>query len=76
MLLVQEAGGKVTDWNGNALDPAQGSRSRNKWKSPRRIAQTIMMNIQKELQQLSADEADMRFNNVDVAPNDTGNHDK
>lgn len=24
MLLVQEAGGKVTDWNGNALDPAQG----------------------------------------------------
>ena len=27
-----------------------------------------MMNIQKELQQLSADEADMRFNNVDVAP--------
>jgi len=27
-----------------------------------------MMNIQKELQQFSADEADMRFNNVDVAP--------
>lgn len=27
-----------------------------------------MMNIQKELQQLSAGEADMRFNNVDVAP--------
>ena len=26
MLLVQEAGGKVTDWNGNALDPAQGSQ--------------------------------------------------
>jgi len=26
-----------------------------------------MMNIQKELQQLSAGEADMRFNNVDVA---------
>ena len=25
MLLVQEAGGKVTDWNGNALDPAKGS---------------------------------------------------
>lgn len=24
MLLVQEAGGKVTDWNGNLLDPAQG----------------------------------------------------
>lgn len=24
MLLVQEAGGKVTDWNGKALDPAQG----------------------------------------------------
>lgn len=24
MLLVQEAGGKVTDWNGNALNPAQG----------------------------------------------------
>ena len=24
MLLVQEAGGKVTDWSGNALDPAQG----------------------------------------------------
>lgn len=24
MILVQEAGGKVTDWNGNALDPAQG----------------------------------------------------
>lgn len=28
-----------------------------------------MMNIQKELQQFSAGEADMRFNNVDVAPN-------
>lgn len=27
-----------------------------------------MMNIQKELQQFSAGEADMRFNNVDVAP--------
>ena len=26
MLLIQEAGGKVTDWNGNALDPAQGSQ--------------------------------------------------
>lgn len=26
MLLVQEAGGKVTDWNGKALDPAQGCR--------------------------------------------------
>ena len=26
MLLVQEAGGKVTDWKGNALDPAQGSQ--------------------------------------------------
>lgn len=26
MLLVQEAGGIVTDWNGNALDPAQGSQ--------------------------------------------------
>lgn len=26
MLLVQEAGGKVTGWNGQALDPAQGSR--------------------------------------------------
>lgn len=25
MLLIQEAGGKVTDWNGNALDPAQGN---------------------------------------------------
>ncbi len=24
MLLVQEAGGKMTDWNGNVLDPAQG----------------------------------------------------
>lgn len=24
MLLVQEAGGKVTDWNGKSLDPAQG----------------------------------------------------
>lgn len=26
MLIVQEAGGKVTDWNGNALDPAKGSQ--------------------------------------------------
>lgn len=26
MLLIQEAGGKVTDWKGNALDPAQGSQ--------------------------------------------------
>lgn len=26
MLLVQEAGGKVTDWIGNAIDPAQGSQ--------------------------------------------------
>ncbi len=26
MLLVQEAGGKVTDWNGKALNPAQGSQ--------------------------------------------------
>lgn len=25
MLLVQEAGGKVSDWNGKELDPAQGS---------------------------------------------------
>ena len=26
LLLVQEAGGKVTDWNGKALNPAQGSQ--------------------------------------------------
>ena len=26
MLLIQEAGGKVTDWNGNALDPTQASQ--------------------------------------------------
>lgn len=26
MLLVQEAGGKVTDWNGKALNPTQGSQ--------------------------------------------------
>lgn len=26
LLLVQEAGGKVTDWNGNPLNPAQGSQ--------------------------------------------------
>ena len=26
MLLVQEAGGKVSDWNGRKLDPAQGSQ--------------------------------------------------
>lgn len=26
MLLVQEAGGKVTDWNGNTLTPALGSQ--------------------------------------------------
>lgn len=26
MLLIQEAGGKVTDWNGDALNPAQGSQ--------------------------------------------------
>lgn len=26
MLLVQEAGGKVTDWNGNTIEPAHGSQ--------------------------------------------------
>ncbi|HIZ02130.1 MAG TPA: inositol monophosphatase, partial [Candidatus Bacteroides merdipullorum] len=26
MLLVQEAGGKVSDWKGRILDPAQGSQ--------------------------------------------------
>ena len=26
MLLVKEAGGTVTDWSGNALNPAQGSQ--------------------------------------------------
>ncbi|GCB33638.1 inositol monophosphatase family protein [Bacteroides faecalis] len=26
MLLVQEAGGKVTDWNGNPLNPSQGNQ--------------------------------------------------
>ncbi len=26
MLLIQVAGGKVTDWNGNAIDPAKGSQ--------------------------------------------------
>jgi len=25
MLLVQEAGGKVSDWNGRELDPSQGN---------------------------------------------------
>ena len=29
MLLVQEAGGIVTDWNGNVLDPALGRAGTN-----------------------------------------------